>query len=216
MLRIFSLSMTIPLLQFMINFSLYPISFIALRKVHAVSKPERTCWWRAESTCWRPASAALTVPWRSCLCRQLPRVAQGETLPAAGMSGTHTAHYPQWALSAWRTATYPQESQTKWVLKWQKSLEILLVVRLKMYFDFNTIKHDKQFDHSPYTSDLAPSDLHIFVHLKFYLVVQKLNNNEKLKEHITTMSKHSQQCSFKTYKNVYHDLKDAYQMVVVD
>lgn len=62
-------------------------------------------------------------------------------------------------------------------------------MRLKMYFDFNAVKHDEQFDRFPYSSDLAPSDLHIFVHLKFSLVVQELNNNEKLKERITTMLK---------------------------
>lgn len=54
-------------------------------------------------------------------------------------------------------------------------------MRLKMYFYFNAVKHDEQFDRFPYSSDLAPSDLHIFVHLKFSLVVQEINNNEKIK-----------------------------------
>lgn len=48
---------------------------------------------------------------------------------------------------------------TNLVSKWQSSVKILLLVRLEMYFDFNTIKHDEQFGHSPYGSDLAPSSL---------------------------------------------------------
>lgn len=43
-----------------------------------------------------------------------------------------------------------------------------------------------QFDHPPYSPDLAPSDFHLFLHLKTFLGAHKFNNDDQLKERVTT------------------------------
>ena len=43
----------------------------------------------------------------------------------------------------------------------------------------------EQFDHPPYSPDLAPSDLHLFLHLKSFLAGRRLHDNE-VKEAVTT------------------------------
>lgn len=42
------------------------------------------------------------------------------------------------------------------------------------------------FDHPPYSPDLAPSDFHLFLHLKSFLAGQRFNSDEELKEHVTS------------------------------
>jgi hypothetical protein len=38
------------------------------------------------------------------------------------------------------------------------------------------------FDHTPYSSDLTPSDIHLFTYLKNWLGSQHFSNNEELME----------------------------------
>jgi hypothetical protein len=42
------------------------------------------------------------------------------------------------------------------------------------------------FDHRPYTTDLAPSDYHLFTYLKNWLRSQRFKNNEQFMEGIKT------------------------------
>jgi hypothetical protein len=42
------------------------------------------------------------------------------------------------------------------------------------------------FDHSPYSSDLGPSDYHLFTYLKNWSRSQDFSNNEELMEDIKT------------------------------
>jgi transposase len=42
------------------------------------------------------------------------------------------------------------------------------------------------FDHPPYSSDLAPSDYHLFTYLKNWLRSHHSNNNEELTEGVKT------------------------------
>ena len=42
----------------------------------------------------------------------------------------------------------------------------------------------EQFDHPPYSPDLAPSDFHLFLHLKSFLAGRRLH--DEVKEAITT------------------------------
>jgi hypothetical protein len=41
-------------------------------------------------------------------------------------------------------------------------------------------------DHPPYSSDLAPSDYHLFTHLKNWVQSKHFNNNKKLMEGVKT------------------------------
>ena len=43
----------------------------------------------------------------------------------------------------------------------------------------------EQFDHPPYSPDLAPSDFHLFLYLKSFLAGRRLHDNE-VKEAVTT------------------------------
>jgi histone-lysine N-methyltransferase SETMAR len=43
----------------------------------------------------------------------------------------------------------------------------------------------EQFDHPPYSPDLAPSDFHLFLHLKSFLAGQRFHN-DAVKEVVTT------------------------------
>ncbi|XP_023310469.1 histone-lysine N-methyltransferase SETMAR-like [Anoplophora glabripennis] len=45
------------------------------------------------------------------------------------------------------------------------------------------------FDHPPYSPDLAPSDFHLFLHLKSFLGGQHFNNDEELKENVSNWLK---------------------------
>jgi hypothetical protein len=40
----------------------------------------------------------------------------------------------------------------------------------------------EQFGHPPYSSDLAPSDLHVFLHLKTFLGGQRFHDDSEIKE----------------------------------
>jgi transposase len=42
------------------------------------------------------------------------------------------------------------------------------------------------FDHPPYSPDFAPSDYHLFTHLKYWLRSQCFNNKEELMEGVKT------------------------------
>ena len=44
----------------------------------------------------------------------------------------------------------------------------------------------EQFDHSPYSPDLAPSDFHLFLHLKSFLAGRRFHDDSEVKEAITT------------------------------
>ena len=44
----------------------------------------------------------------------------------------------------------------------------------------------EQFDHPPYSPDLAPSDFHLFPHLKSFLAGQRFHNDNEIKEAVTT------------------------------
>jgi histone-lysine N-methyltransferase SETMAR len=45
----------------------------------------------------------------------------------------------------------------------------------------------EQFNHSPYSPDLAPSDFHVFLHLTTFLAGRRFhNNNNKVKEAVNT------------------------------
>ena len=53
----------------------------------------------------------------------------------------------------------------------------------------------EQFDHPPYSPDLAPSDFHLFLHLKSFLVGRQFHDNNEVKEVVTTCFA-SQEASF--------------------
>jgi histone-lysine N-methyltransferase SETMAR len=40
----------------------------------------------------------------------------------------------------------------------------------------------EQFDHPPYSPDLAPSDFHVFMHLKTYLGSRQFHDDNEVKE----------------------------------
>jgi histone-lysine N-methyltransferase SETMAR len=42
----------------------------------------------------------------------------------------------------------------------------------------------EQFDHPPYSPDLAPSDIHVFLHLKTFLGARQFHDNREVKEAI--------------------------------
>jgi len=44
----------------------------------------------------------------------------------------------------------------------------------------------EQFDHPPYNPDLAPSDFHLFLHLKSFLAGQQFHDDHEVKETVTT------------------------------
>jgi len=44
----------------------------------------------------------------------------------------------------------------------------------------------EQFNHPPYSPDLAPSDLHLFLHLKSFLADQWFHEDNEVKESVTT------------------------------
>jgi len=44
----------------------------------------------------------------------------------------------------------------------------------------------KQFDHPHYSPDLAPSDFHLFLHLKSFLAGRRLHDDNEVKEAVTT------------------------------
>jgi len=44
----------------------------------------------------------------------------------------------------------------------------------------------EQFDHSPYSPDLAPSDFHLFLLLKLFLACQWFHDDSEVKEATTT------------------------------
>jgi hypothetical protein len=44
----------------------------------------------------------------------------------------------------------------------------------------------EQFDHPPYSPELAPSDFHVFLHLKTFLGGQWFHDNNKVKEAVNT------------------------------
>ncbi|GFT03652.1 uncharacterized protein TNCV_3136081 [Trichonephila clavipes] len=61
------------------------------------------------------------------------------------------------------------------------------------------------FDHPPYNYDLAPSDFHVFLHLKKFLSFgERFGNNEDLKTSSVTRWFHSQVTQF--YHRVIHKL----------
>ena len=44
-------------------------------------------------------------------------------------------------------------------------------------------------DHPPYSPDLAPSDFHLFLHLKKHVAGKKLDNNDEVQEEVMTWFK---------------------------
>jgi hypothetical protein len=60
-------------------------------------------------------------------------------------------------------------------------------------------------DHPAHTPDLAPSDFHLFLHLKKHLAGQKFHEDEKVKTEVTIHGcVHRQQSSMiSEYKNSY-------------
>ena len=44
----------------------------------------------------------------------------------------------------------------------------------------------EQFDHPLYSPDLAPSDFHLFLHLKSFLAARRFHNDNEVKEAVTT------------------------------
>jgi len=53
----------------------------------------------------------------------------------------------------------------------------------------------EQFDHPPYSPDLAPSDFHLSLHLKSFLAGQRFHDDNEVKEAVTTCFE-SQAASF--------------------
>jgi len=43
----------------------------------------------------------------------------------------------------------------------------------------------EQFDHPSYSPDLAPSDFHLFLHLKSFLACRRFYDDNKVKESVT-------------------------------
>jgi len=43
----------------------------------------------------------------------------------------------------------------------------------------------EQFDHPPYSPDLAPSDFHLFLHLKSFLAGWRLHEDSEVKDAFT-------------------------------
>jgi histone-lysine N-methyltransferase SETMAR len=44
----------------------------------------------------------------------------------------------------------------------------------------------EQFDHAPYSPDLAPSDFHVFLHLKNFLGGWRFHDDKEIKEAVNT------------------------------
>jgi len=44
----------------------------------------------------------------------------------------------------------------------------------------------EQFDHPPFSPDLAPSDFHLFLHLKPFLVGRRFHDDSEVKQAVTT------------------------------
>jgi len=44
----------------------------------------------------------------------------------------------------------------------------------------------EQFDHPPYSPDLAPNDFHLFLHLKSFLAGRRFHDDDEVKEAVTT------------------------------
>jgi histone-lysine N-methyltransferase SETMAR len=44
----------------------------------------------------------------------------------------------------------------------------------------------EQFDHPPYSPDLAPSDFHVFLHLKIFLGGRRFHDDSEMKEAVNT------------------------------
>jgi hypothetical protein len=44
----------------------------------------------------------------------------------------------------------------------------------------------EQFDHPPYNLDLAPSDFHVFLHLKTFLGARRFHDDNKVEEAVNT------------------------------
>ena len=65
----------------------------------------------------------------------------------------------------------------------------------------------EQFDHPPYSPDLAPIDFHLFLHLKSFLAGWRFHDNNKVKEAVTRCFA-SQAASF--YDEGIHKLAQRY------
>jgi hypothetical protein len=72
----------------------------------------------------------------------------------------------------------------------------------------------EQFDHSPYSEDLAPSDFHVFLQLKTYLGDRLFHDDNEVKEAVNTwFASQAYHSTMQGYKNWYPTTTSASTMV---
>jgi hypothetical protein len=72
----------------------------------------------------------------------------------------------------------------------------------------------EQFDHAPYSPDLAPSDLHVFLHLKLFLVASSSTATTRSKKPLTCcLHRRQHHFTMQDYKNWCPAMTSASTMV---
>jgi len=75
-------------------------------------------------------------------------------------------------------------------LKWQRRSKVPPNARCVLPFDFSMRKVKSDIlDHPPYSQDLAPSDFHLFLHLRKHLAEKKFDNDDEVQEEVVTWFK---------------------------
>ena len=75
-------------------------------------------------------------------------------------------------------------------MKWQRRSKVPLNARCVPSHDFSTQKVKVHIlDHPPYSPNLAPSDFHLFLHLKKHLAGKKFDDDDEVQEEVMTWFK---------------------------
>ena len=75
-------------------------------------------------------------------------------------------------------------------MKWQRRSKVPPNARCVPSYDFSAPKVERDIvDHPPYSPDLAPSDFHLFLHLKKHLAGKKFDDDDEVREDVMTWFK---------------------------
>ena len=75
-------------------------------------------------------------------------------------------------------------------MKWQRRSKFPPNARCVPSYDFSTQKVKRDIlNHPPYSPDLAPSDFHLFLHLKKHLAGKKFDDDDEVQEEVMTWFK---------------------------
>jgi len=70
-------------------------------------------------------------------------------------------------------------------LKWQCRSKVPPNTRRVPSYDFSTQKFKWDIsDHPPYSPDIAPSDFHLFLHLKKHIAGKKFNDDDEVQKEV--------------------------------